>query len=335
MNGKGSMKKLKAIFTFIRVLFRLCRHLSGQYFFIRFTIVPEWKRKLSKKRIQLSTNAEKRILHHYSYASRILVGCFYEFYTRKRLNKRDKLILAKMGAITGLIDDLFDIDTVSKSEIHALLNENVLIPNRENESRLILLLRTEILELVPDPQMTKEWADQVLIAQINSLKQKDKETHRNQLKALSDEKGATSLLFYFSGLLPAIDEDLKQLLWQYGVVLQMINDIFDVYKDLQEGVRTYPNTAISISALKNEFLNEYTLRISRLNIGEKPILYAFISLLCGRALVALRQFALLEKITGNRFELHSYTRKQLIVDMGKPVNLWRNMSFTIELIMWE
>lgn len=315
---------MKALFDLFWTLCSLLAHLLSHWWFLQFTFQKHWMDQFEAAGYPISKEKTKRIFHHYSYASRLLVGSFLVFESGQKLQKTEKWMLSEMGAITALLDDLFDLSAISEKEVMDLLKEGKPIEGLEQESHWILLLEKAILHKVPNPELTLKWASEVLKTQVASIAQKNATTYKQQLKKISDDKGAASLLFYGSVRYGDRNERREGVLRKYGIFLQFLNDLFDVYKDLQEGIRTHVNVASRIKPLQEEFLAHHRELIQ--TMGGKRKLQAFLAFLAARGLVAFRQYLELEKKAQDQgFQAQSHSRRSLVVDMEKWSNLWQNM----------
>jgi len=65
-------------------------------------------------------------------------------------------------------------------------------------------------------------------------------------------KGSVSLLFYHSALDEAVPESEEKMLCALGQLLQLVNDIFDVYKDRQNNIKTLVTDAHQIKIISDK-----------------------------------------------------------------------------------
>jgi hypothetical protein len=124
--------------------------------------------------------------------------------------------------------------------------------------------------------------------------------------------------------------------YHLGAVIQLSNDVFDLYKDLQEGIYTYANRATSYQAIQEVYEQEVTAL--RKSIVAMPVPYfkklrfsILLSLIPALGLVALDN---LQRLQAGSVQLPAWrnlSRKALIVDMEKPKNLFSLMVHAFRL----
>ncbi|MBK6964769.1 MAG: hypothetical protein IPH20_12720 [Bacteroidales bacterium] len=114
------------------------------------------------------------------------------------------------------------------------------------------------------------------------------------------------------------------MLFSLGGISQLENDLFDVYKDFCNGIKTLATTENSIVRLRKYYkgLVEETFALVHLTSfpdEHKKKFLRFIALIISRGFVCLD---LLENRKGNEscFSLPEYKRHELICDMDKPGN---------------
>ncbi len=272
----------------------------------------------------------KKITNYYALGVPAVLGTMFSKLRGKRLSFRERLALTYLGAITGLFDDLFDRWNVDPSRIYMLMdNPSSVKPTNHFERLFKHWYEGKALKQVSDKMAFRDACGPVFEAQKQSLKQlqQHKPSH-DDIKEITYYKGGVSLLFYRSALEIQADESEKEAIYEAGALLQLGNDIFDVYKDLQSGVMTLATEAFDIRLLKNEFVGQMHLTISsfyKINRPVRSINSALHILMAGvsRCLVCLDQLQRLQDSGDGSFRPNTYKRKQLICDMEKPVNIFR------------
>ncbi len=139
-------------------------------------------------------------------------------------------------------------------------------------------------------------------------------------------------MFYMSFFYDSIPVEEEQLFYHAGALLQLENDLFDVYRDHRDGISTMVTKCSSISALRRLYLERWklvkqSLAATRFSPRGKK---RFLEILCGlvsRGLVCLDMLQKRETENRGLFDPSAFTRKQLICDMEKPVNLLRTLHY--------
>ncbi len=272
----------------------------------------------------------KKITNYYALGVPTVLGTMFSKLRGKRLSFRERLALTYLGGITGMFDDLFDRWNVDPSRIYLLMdNPSSVKPANDFERLFLYWYEGKALQQVSDKLAFREACGPVFDAQKQSLRQlQHNNPSHDEIKEITYLKGGVSLLFYRSALETQATECEKEAFYEAGALLQLGNDIFDIYKDLQSGVMTLATNANDIVALRNEFIRQMHLTIDKFYKINRPngsisgslhILMASVS----RCLVCLNQLQRLQDSSDGVFRPYTYERKQLICDMEKPVNIIR------------
>lgn len=216
---------------------------------------------------------------------------------------------------TPIADYLVDHEKMPVDNIHYMLEENSEHP-WQNMARHLnhLSMRNH-----PSPDIGQQLIHLTLQAQEQSLKQHDQSINWQKLKEITWDKGGNALLLYRSALKPPINQDEWNAIYQLGGLMQLHNDIFDLYRDLQEGIQTIPSTTESITILFNLFESEIEktyLLVSKLPYPaiQKRKFYLLLSLAVQTGFHALNQYSGLEEKYGS-FTPQHYSREELVCDM--------------------
>lgn len=271
-----------------------------------------------------------KITNYYALGVPAVLGTIFAKLRGKQLTTRERKALTYLGAITGLFDDLFDRWHIDPSRIYVFMDNPASIePENSFESLFLHWYEKRALSYIADKEAFREACSPVFAAQKQSLLQTHRyDTDIERIKEITYFKGGVSVLFYRSALSKQADEAEKVALDRAGALLQLGNDIFDVYKDLKAGVKTLVTESLDIRLLKEEFITRLKLTLdsfSALDLPKRNIQSALHILLSGvsRCLVCLDQLQRLQEAGDGVFRAHIYDRKQLICDMEKPVNIAR------------
>jgi hypothetical protein len=272
---------------------------------------------------QLDTAYHKRF-HLYTIIATIFIS-WLETLRNQRLNQQQKTTALLFCGLTPLFDDLFDDFHYSKTEI-TLLSQKKLQRHTVIE-KICVALFEEIEQLNGHLEWTELW-QKVIDYQINSLEQKNPAISKMQIKDITFGKGGYSLLLYLEAISPnAYSQAEADAVFQMGGIIQLTNDIFDVFKDRNEGIFTLATSTSDMNDLRVFYENEVQKNIQQFkklafpaqNINDFLLQYM---LIVSRGYVALDQFQALQDRDNGHFKLHQYSRKELICDM----ELWRNIK---------
>lgn len=279
----------------------------------------------------------KKITDYYALGVPGILGESFSILRGSPLLHRERECLTFLGSISGLLDDLFD--DPHKSPFH--LEEFILRPERmkptTTHEALLLQFYKLGLENSPHPHLLKQTAIKVFTAQKESTAQTAKEITPQQIEEITYAKGGNSFIFYRLGMEQRLEAAEQEFLYNLGGLMQLGNDIFDVWEDDRDGVRTVASICTNIPALRSDFQLklEHTFALAkRTGYAPKNVeRFRRISLMAlARVFVCLDQFEKLQKKSGDHFSIKEYTRKELICDMQKPGNQLKSMYYFSKLI---
>lgn len=300
--------------------------------FIRKHIDPIIKDVQKDHDSSLTSRDFKKIRRYYGYAVPAILGGSFCILRDKPLTQRERFALTYLGALTGLYDDFFDEMNTSENHIIELTtnpNENIA---QNSHELLFIRFYKKALENSPDPKLVKERFLEVFEAQTLSKKQKNSNISQEEISYITFLKGGVSLLFYRSVLDKYADKNEENMLYALGKILQLENDIFDIYKDSRNNINTLATIARRINNLRetyNKLQKKTFILLSRTNFPQKNKLFfmRFICLITFRGLVCLDSLERNEKMSNNIFSVIDYSRKQLICDMEKIKNIIKLIKY--------
>jgi len=175
----------------------------------------------------------------------------------------------------------------------------------------------------------------VFIAQQKSIEQEDSSISEERIWEITQQKGGESVLFYRYGFKHSLKDGEENALFQLGSLMQLENDIFDVYKDYQSKIYTIPNTIVKVEELKKLYTEQKDLFVDlcyKMDYPQKNIRLFLdrIMPVVNRAYVCFNQYQRLEKKNKSIFDVAVFSRKELICDMEKPKNLLRTIYYHVK-----
>ena len=252
---------------------------------------------------------------------------------------RQEQINAVMAAIgTPLIDDFTDRKTLDNLAVSQLLLSPETYTPLTVEEATVKDIIISIKKNVPDPKAALQAFYQGVEAQQNTEKQLQPGLSQDELLQLSLEKGAWSHVIFHYLLNTVPTKQVVDVMLHMGGLLQMSNDIFDVYKDYKDGIFTFANTHTNFPQLEIYYTQECrqfckNTRGLPFKHAQKERFIMFIAIIMGRGLVALRQYKnIQQKQGGGILQYDKLPRHQLITDMEKPINMWRTIFATHDIV---
>ena len=310
-----------------------------QIFGILFRVAKRIRvqKKIAKNYIEALINDSKKLndgslddedfrkITLYGNAVPAMLGEAYCVLRGNKISLKERLAMTYLAGMTGLFDDLFDRKDVSTEYIESLINNPIEQTHTNSNEKLLIKLYTNALKECNNTDYTKKCCIDVFKAQIESKKQTGNQICTKELEAITMQKGGASMLVYGCALNQTLSETEKQILYLLGGIGQLENDIFDVYKDFVDGIKTLATTETKISTIRGKYLswaNQIPLLVHQTNysLPNKREFLLTTSLVISRGLVCLDQWDRNAKKTDGLFLIPSYTKKELTCDMEKVVN---------------
>ncbi len=300
--------------------------------------VKNYLSEFQKNGMKLRTDI-KKISDYYVPANSLLNDIISILQRGHKLTENEMNKSVYAAILTPIFDDLLDLNLLP------VQNQKELFLNTENYTPLIVedkivhdsLLTISKLGIRNKTSYEKSKID-VFNSQSESIKQLDDDVSRDVLINILNYKSEAALVFYYCLLDLEHSYEVEKSIRMFARLGQMTNDLFDVYKDYQEGIRTYANTCEDFEALEQKFLEdsrEFCRFTRSLGYPQKQT-ERYLGVLCivlGRGLVMVRQLVRLqEKVGKGPLPFDKLPRHECIGDMEKPINIMRVMHAMKEIL---
>ena len=298
------------------LIFFLRKSYKRQQKFMKKGILSELEEFLQTHDHDFSTHDINKISNYYG-LSVPLTGDIYFLLRGKEMSEQERTALTYLGGLTGLFDDFFDEEQTDLEHIKELIsNPRIDICKTAREKLFVQFYLKALVN--SDEKTLKKYFEKVYHAQIASLKQKNERLTNDEILEITEQKGGVSLLFYRSVLGGELNEIERAFCYKLGLLGQLENDIFDVYKDHKAGIQTLVTTTASIDPIHSLFLQtikEVMELIEQMNypLKNRQLFIRMIMIIASRGIVCLDQLKRLEK--NAVFNISIYDRNQLICDM--------------------
>ena len=323
---------LKNLFILPSTYYTLYRDVRRQKRYVQKVIEPIIAEAILNNDGTLDTDDFEKIRKYYAFGVPAIVGegiCTLRGWS---MNERERKASTFQGALTGLYDDFFDKTHIRSAEIKKMMAD----PEGFDASTSLENLFIKFLIKVHDNLYHKKFFnnrfDQVYNAQTESRKQVSDELSFEALQEITFRKGGHSLLFYRSIFEHDLREGEEEALYHAGALMQLGNDIFDVYEDERQQIKTLLTSTKEIEQVRQLFNGQLDKTVSLFrDTAFKPknierYLRKFV-LGISRCFVCLDQLEKLQEMTGGQFSPSKYSRNELICDMEKPGNIVRSLRW--------
>lgn len=230
--------------------------------------------------------------------------------------------------ITFLYDDIMDQKILTEDDLNQLLENPEENPYNIFEAKVLVDIHLQLLQRTKQPEKYKAILLAIHKAQKDSLNQLNKQINESELLDITLRKGGYSFFLCSLYIDLPISIEMDHSWYQIGGMMQMIDDMFDIHNDVQDGIQTYPNTTLLYHDLENTFIEivmQLRAYIKDLPFGEnkKKNLFLQLSIIPAFGYLALDHLKKLQDEHGRFKKFSSYPRKLLIIDMEKIRNIAR------------
>lgn len=310
----------------------LQRSVNAQKRYLQESIKPELDAFLKNNPIDQAKI--DKIYNYYGMGVPALLGLLYAMPRSYPISNIERHALTYLGALTGIIDDAFDEAYIEVPRVLEYIQTPSSFVSQTAPESLMVFLGTQVLRYLPDIHKKAFWETAMLVFELQqqSILQKHTEVDRAQLLSITRDKGGWPFVLYRYCLENPVTLEEQNLVFELGASMQLGNDIFDVYKDLQQEIRTIPNTIVRIKDLKSIFYEWMQLCVNQsvmlvfVNKSAQKTFLVYYLLGMSRCVVCMQQFEKLETLSNGEFKPSQYSRKQLICDMEKLSNIWRSIQ---------
>ncbi|MEI6407842.1 MAG: class 1 isoprenoid biosynthesis enzyme [Bacteroidota bacterium] len=278
---------------------------------------------------------EKRRFQHYFYGTTYLSIVFGALRGRTR-SRREKNLFTNLAALAYFFDDL--VDAYRDSDQTGILWQNnpELYGQTADPSGLALHFLQNIYNALP-PQHADEFKDymhRVFNVETAGRQMVNWKPNIQELDQITADKGGFSVLMFRRVLENSLSEAEKNALYEFGHLVQLCDDIFDIWFDQRDGIHTLPlellaqkklpfliqtfeqQVITTKSALYNSIARPLNAQ-QKLGLGHPGAAWGVIHYLVTVTRVCLKHYKNLEKKHGT---LSFENRTLLVVDMER----WNN-----------
>ncbi|NIG54714.1 hypothetical protein [Chitinophaga sp. Cy-1792] len=281
--------------------------------------------------IRLSPEVRKKVVKSYSIFVPMTCDLFTGLHGRTTtIAEKERLLLYFI--CSSLFDDFSDEKLLNNHQLREIMLHPATYQAQTAEEKLFIHASLRLRAAVIDKAGYEHVMEQLLESQLNSEKQFNPAIADEELEDITFSKGGNSLLlvhFYLD--VPATEEECS-CWYLLGAIIQLTNDLYDIYKDLQEGIHTLPNRMESAYQFRQYFDSIVLQLESHLHKlpythKRKHAFHLGLASICSFGHTALEQLVRLQGAAERLPPLHTVPRKELITDMEKAANIWACMKY--------
>jgi hypothetical protein len=227
-----------------------------------------------------------------------------------------------------LFDNFWDDQTHTSEQIAQMMFAPATYPAQTFDERVFVASHLRLLQDMPDTTAYQQVLQQEFKAQQASMGQFDAAITNAEIERITFAKGGNAVLMcrYYLDVTPTPEEE--QCWYLLGNLIQLSNDLFDIYKDLQDGIHTLATRCTNAYEMETLFMQ----KVQQLQHNLQQLPYPrkrkrrFGMAMAATYVLGLVAIDQLKALQGNAPVLpdfKSLPRKALIVDMEKVKNMWK------------
>lgn len=271
--------------------------------------------------------AEHRRWQHYTWGTTYLAAVFGLLLAHRR-SRSERALFAQLSALACVFDDLTDHFPAQPGSTAADSPEQY--GRRVDPRGLALHLLHQVEQGLPTERLPqfRHFLQRVFQVETGGRQRGVRAPEAEELLRLTAEKGGSSVLLFRCLLAPPLSTAEQKALFEFGGLIQLSDDIFDLWFDRQSGTATLATTWAAqhrLLPLVQVFEQQVADTRQALRTAHFPGLQRAsaawaVHFLCAITRVCLQHYLLLQKKHGT---LPLDSRADMVVDMGRWRNRWR------------
>ena len=307
-----------------------------QLSFIKCYLKPMVDKHCKALNYTLSDKENKKVKFYYPLFNHIVNCENYLCIKGRRLNTDETKRMAIISAMATLHDDLIDEENWDKETYFKVLDRILPLELQTQKVQLIFALEDELHNIW---QPTEKYKAALKVAtewQVVSSKQLQESISLKDILYISENKCGNSSLLWASVMNEEWLPEDNAFIYQSGYVGQIVNDLFDAFKDREDGVYTLVRKTESIAQAKEIFLRECAKLhqlILACNTSKDNKLITIRRMACVHAfaLVALEHLQKTENKYGKPMNWDKPIRKELVTDLAFWSNKFKLLKYACSL----
>jgi len=277
----------------------------------------------------LDSKAMRR-LQHYFYGTTFLSIVFGLLHGRRR-SATEKYLFSNLAALSYYFDDLADAYRQEDAGEHTWMNNPETYGHRADTRGVSLHLLENLYRHLPPDCIDefKGYLHRVFNVETAGRQQIDHALDFDALWAITREKGGASVLLFRRILRTPLSEAEREALFAFGGLIQLCDDVSDIWFDHHDGTMTVPlyfALQQDLSGLRRFFETEVMQVQKRFESVEKQpwhlwggpnTAWAAVEILIAIARVCLDAY---DRLLGKNGTLPLNDRKAMVIDMER----WQN-----------
>lgn len=253
----------------------------------------------------------------------------------KTIQNEERMRFANLSSCAPIFDDFFEKET-NLEHIHQLLLNPDPLKTQTGEEQLAVLFLNNILKSLKEKDEFLKAAENLFQAQMDSKTQVNEQLSLKKLLDISVRKGGYSGLMYAHLLNKPKDKAFIEIAYDLGSFGQLMDDVFDIYDDAKDGIRTFANQSKTVEDIQDIIDSKEKTIFEKLKDlpKEKYQSHHFIQvfhIFSTTIQLAINQYKTIQTEKNTMpYQCLNLPRKVWIIDMEKPSNIWRLFHLSVQ-----
>ncbi len=325
-----------AAMGYVSAFWNVWKEMKTQRRFNQTFLLPYLDELEKKYNGRFDVEQKKKIIDYYGLFITSFLCSSYKRLSGSSLSGEERKRATLFGILTPVGDDLFDIDKLEPGIIRAITFEPESVVASSFSAQVAREIQTYMLQSVPHPDEYLLASADVLQIQSETYLQTNRNITGATLRRITYTKGAVSVVIYHQCLDDVASASMLDALFYIGSLFQLGNDLFDLYKDVRDNIYTLVNTCEDYVRFRQEFLERVRLQNEKIWLlpfdeKRKRDFCIVMNTINARSLVAIDQLLATQQQEQQPVNWWTKQRKDMIVDMEKPVNIARWLYYIFKL----
>jgi len=288
-------------------------------------LILDLEAQLAKRNFSLDKSTRKRIYMYSTWSNAVTYSfSLLRGYSPNEQEQHDSLCL---GALTPVADDLMDATGEALS-----WDDSDTEPENAREM-LFEILKTKLKPLRQERPRFELYARKVEKAQANSMRQlSNKLSDSNLLERITYDKGGFTANLYRMVLRNDPLPGEEEMIYTLGAYFQVLDDLYDMYDDHAEGIRTLVTENSDMREVRNRMRSlerQFGSRLMHLDYEtrNKRKAYTALMIIVTRGRIA-QDYYIKKQAKSEKLDFNAFQREELIIDMDSWLLILRNFKET-------
>ncbi len=272
-----------------------------------------------------------KIVNSYAIFTPVICDAFSLLNARKT-NRNEKIRILHYFICSSIFDNFIDWNLLGEEELYQISFQPEMYTAQTISEKLFIESHLFLKSCVKNANEYIEVTHKLFDVQQQSAQQFNATLSEKDIESITLKKGGFSLLlcsYYFDREASVLE---KNCWYALGEIIQLTNDLYDIYKDLQHGSYTLATRMKNVFVFEDYFknlINQFMQAVENFaKPGKNKIQFAVsMAGVSAFGLIAIHQLKKHKNDENGSIDMKSLNRKDVIIDMEKFPNIVKWLYF--------